>query len=68
LRSWRKLFELVKSLKEDKGRLEREVAGLKAELSSKRETEEEASRLRAEKEQVKERLERILAGIEELAF
>jgi len=62
-----KVVEMVKGLKEEKVRLEGEVALLKDELAKKTTVEEEAARLRQEKEQVKERLERILKGIEELS-
>jgi len=61
-----KVVELVKELKDEKELLESEVERLQGELASKRALEEELGRLRSEKEQVKQRLEGILSGIEGL--
>jgi len=61
-----KVVELVKELKDEKELLETEVERLQGELASKRALEEELGRLRSEKEQVKQRLEGILSGIEGL--
>jgi FtsZ-binding cell division protein ZapB len=61
-----KVVELVTELKDEKELLEGEVERLQAELASKRPLEEELERLRQEKEQMKQRLEAILAGIEGL--
>jgi len=55
-----RVVAMVKGLKEEKTRLEGEVARMRDEL-------EELARLRQEKDVVKNRLEKILKGIEELA-
>lgn len=61
-----KVVELVKNLKEEKSRLENEIATLKEELAFKKVLEEEVDKLEGEKEEVRARLEAILKGIEEL--
>jgi len=61
-----RVVELVRGLKDEKETLEGEVERLKGELLSRQELEKELERLRSEKEQVKQRLENILAGIEGL--
>ena len=61
-----KVIDLVRALKEDKARLEGEISRMQEELGSNRSLEEEAKGLRQEKEQVRDRLENILKGIEDL--
>ncbi|MBI5190882.1 MAG: cell division protein ZapB [Nitrospirae bacterium] len=58
-----KVFEMVKHLKDENKRLDGE---LQTETLSRMELEEELAKLRQEKEQVKDRLEKILSGIENL--
>lgn len=62
-----RVIELVKSLKEEKQRLEGEVGALREELAYKKALEEEVEKLEREKEQVRARLENILKGIEQLS-
>jgi len=61
-----KIIELVKELKEEKNMLEEEVVRLGSLLDSKKAIEEEAALLRKERDQVRERLENIIQGIEGL--
>ena len=61
-----KIIELVKELKEEKNMLEEEVARLGSVLDAKKAVEEEAALLRKERDQVRERLENIIQGIEGL--
>jgi predicted nuclease with TOPRIM domain len=61
-----KIIELVKELKEEKNMLEEEVARLGSVLDEKKAVEEEAALLRKERDQVRERLENIIQGIEGL--
>ena len=61
-----KIIELVKELKEEKNMLEEEVARLGSLLDAKKAVEEEAALLRKERDQVRERLENIIQGIEGL--
>lgn len=61
-----KIIELVKELKEEKNMLEEEVARLGSLLEAKKAVEEEAALLRKERDQVRERLERMIQGIEGL--
>lgn len=61
-----KIIELVKELKEEKNMLEEEVARLSSVLDTKKAVEEEAALLRKERDQVRERLENIIQGIEGL--
>ena len=61
-----RVVELVGGLKKEKSRLEDEITTLQTELSAKKAMEEELSRLREEKEEVRARLENILKGIEGL--
>lgn len=61
-----RVVNLVGGLKKEKSRLEDEVALLQGELASQKALEEELSRLREEKEEVRARLENILKGIEGL--
>ena len=61
-----KIIDLVKELKEEKNMLEGEVARLNPMLEAKRAVEEEADLLRKERDQVRERLENIIQGIEGL--
>jgi len=61
-----KIIELVKELKEEKNMLEEEVARLGSLLDSKKAVEEEAALLKRERDQVRERLENIIQGIEGL--
>lgn len=58
-----KVVEMVKGLKEENKRLDSE---LQNEQLSKMELEDELAKLRQEKEQVKDRLESILKGIEDI--
>lgn len=62
-----RVIELVKNLKEEKHRLEGELAALRDELAYKKALEEEVDKLQREKEQVRERLENILKGIDQLS-
>lgn len=61
-----KIIDLVKELKEEKNMLEEEVARLNSMLEAKKAVEEEAALLRKERDQVRERLENIIQGIEGL--
>ena len=61
-----KIIDLVKELKEEKKMLEEEVARLGSMLEAKKAVEEEAAILRQERDQVRERLENIIQGIEGL--
>ncbi len=61
-----KIIELVKELKEEKNMLEEEVTRLGSVLDAKKAVEEEAALLRKERDQVRERLENIIQGIEGL--
>ena len=61
-----KIIELVKELKEEKNMLEEEVSRLGSVLDEKRVIEAEAALLRQERDQVRERLENIIKGIEGL--
>jgi uncharacterized coiled-coil DUF342 family protein len=61
-----KIIELVKELKEEKNMLEEEVARLGSLLEAKKAVEEEAALLRKERDQVRERLEHMIQGIEGL--
>lgn len=61
-----KIIELVKELKEEKNMLEEEVTRLGSLLEAKKAVEEEAALLRKEKDQVRERLENMIQGIEGL--
>ena len=61
-----KVIELVKELKEEKNMLEEEVVRLGSLLDAKKAVEEEAALLRKERDQVRERLENIIQGIEGL--
>jgi len=61
-----KIIELVKELKEEKNMLEEEVVRLGSLLDAKKAVEEEAALLRKERDQVRERLENIIQGIEGL--
>ena len=61
-----KIIELVKELKEEKNMLEEEVSRLGSLLDSKKAVEEEAALLKRERDQVRERLENIIQGIEGL--
>ena len=61
-----KIIELVKELKEEKNMLEEEVTRLGSLLETKKAVEEEAALLRKERDQVRERLENMIQGIEDL--
>jgi FtsZ-binding cell division protein ZapB len=62
-----KVVELVKALKEEKLRLQDEVTRLGEKLKASQALEEEALILRSEKDQVRERLEKLLQSVEGLA-
>jgi FtsZ-binding cell division protein ZapB len=62
-----KVVELVKALKEEKLRLQDEVTRLGEQLKASQALEEEALILRSEKDQVRERLEKLLQSVEGLA-
>jgi chromosome segregation ATPase len=59
--------EMVRGLKQEKSRLEGELAGLRQELEYKKALEEELDKMTKEKEAVRARLEGLLKGMEELS-